>query len=420
MTLRAMFPLLVLVGALAAGAAASGPTDPAFGLPSRIAGYHPEPSLWVAPDGQLLVAAPTGVFVQTAGSEPTIVWRQTSSGAFQDVSPPPFAVGGGDSDLMMAPDGTTVVVDLSAVSITAWTSSDRGSHWSSPFPIASGTLANDRMWLAADENSAYYLIYNQLESGYWGSKSTDGGKTWLPTHIAGAGQYPPGPLVYTSQHVLAFGHGDGPASEVAGIFVGHAGVSPVRVGAAIFVTTSNDHGATWADHLVAETPEWGQNMFPSVAADAAGNLYVLWSEGIVSYHNPIRYAVSTDGGDSWSAPRTLVAAGAGSTMLPWAVAGAAGHLGVAYIKSDRAADNTAGVWHTYYSMTQDALSTTPLVVTTQVSDVPAHVGAITSRPNIGDFLTARAMPDGRAAITWGEDSSGDAIRIVTQTSGTTL
>lgn len=423
-----LFPLFAIAFAAATVASATGPTIASFGAPRVIPGFHPEPSLLVAPGDQLIVAAPAGLDIQNPFFDDgrSLVWRDDGAGgAFTELSPPPFLIGGGDTDILIAPDGTLFAVDLSLASITSWSSPDLGDSWSDPFPLASGTLANDRMWLAADDQGAVYLSYNQLETGYWVAKSTDGGALWIPTHAAGVGQYPPGPLIFTSDGVLAFAHSTGPAGSIAGLLIGDTdvGVPAAHAGFAMWITTSKDHGATWNDHMITTLPEWGQNLFPALTSDSEGNLYAVWAEGIISAHNPIKYAVSMDGGDSWSAPRTLVDAGAGCNMLPWAVATTPGHLGVVYLRTDGANTNAAAHWRVEYAQTLDALSPTPTVTTSLVHD-DAFVGSVSglsARPPIGDFLTVRTLSDGRAAVAYAvQDSGGDAVQVVVQTGGTTL
>ena len=371
------------------------------------------------------MAAPTGLWaggVLIDGGD-TLVWRTQPDGTFQAVPPPRFAIGGGDSDILLARDGTLYAVDLSLASITSWTSPDRGTTWSDPLPLASGTLANDRMWLAEDDAGAVYLLYNQLETGYWVSKTTDGGKLWLPIHAVGAGQYPSGPLVHTSRGVLAFPYSTGPVGSVAGLMVGDLHAGPVHSGFAMFVATSTDGGLTWTEHMVAQLPEWGQNLFPSLAADTEGNLYAVWSEGILDPHNPIKYAVSTDDGQTWSAPRVLVAPGSGANKFPWAVATTPGHLGVAYFRSEYANDDARSQWRVEYALTHDALSASPSVQTVRVDETVAFTGALSglsARPVVGDFLTLRALPDGRAVVAWAESNGGDRVKVAAQLDGPTL
>lgn len=406
--------------ALVATHAAAVLTTPTFSSPKRIGGdFLTEPSLLIAPDNRVYVAAPSGIFVDTpflpAG---TFVWRSNGAGNFDDITPPPFAVGGGDSDIVRGPDGWIYATDLWLGAITVWSSANGGTTWSQGNPIASGTLGNDRMWLTVGPDGAVYLLYNQLESGYWVAKSTNHGATFVPIPAAPAGQYPPGAFVARSDGLLAFAHSNDIPSSLAGAFGLGVNAAGDRIGYGVFVTTSTNGGMSWTTKLVA--PEWGQNLFPALALDSAGTLYAVWAAGIAEENTPLHYAFSTNGGATWSAVRTIPT-GTGANYIPWAIAKGAGHLGVAYIHTNTGASSSSAAWHVKYTMTLDATAAAPSWTTGQASTSPAIEGAVSGRPVIGDFLTVKTFSDGRSAVVWSQDSAnGPFINYVAQTAGSLL
>src|SRR5437764_1151379 len=102
----------------------------------------------------------------------------------------------------------------------------------------------------------------------------------------------------------------------------------------IYLAKSVDGGQTWHDTMVYTTPPATQRelnmLFPVVAVDKVGNVYVMWSD---TYR--IQYAVSTDGGKTFSNAYQVnrdVPAGSvtpvngKANLFPWLAAGADGMI----------------------------------------------------------------------------------------------
>lgn len=106
----------------------------------------------------------------------------------------------------------------------------------------------------------------------------------------------------------------------------------------IYVGRSVDGGATWTDTKVFGVDPASKRelnlLFPVVAADRAGNLYAAWSDQL-----HVQYAVSTDHGKTWSKPFQVNPDNANggdsgnADIFPWIAAGAAGNLDVVWYHS---------------------------------------------------------------------------------------
>jgi hypothetical protein len=109
------------------------------------------------------------------------------------------------------------------------------------------------------------------------------------------------------------------------------------------------------------------------AVDDAGNIYVAYPESVHDYPDynggAIKVVHSTDGLKTWSKPLTIEPAGGVGHILPHIIAGEPGKLGVAYYSG--AAGN---VWYSDTAQVLDALSATPHVTRTRLSDVVVEKG----------------------------------------------
>ena len=150
-------------------------------------------------------------------------------------------------------------------------------------------------------------------------RSTDGGATWtsalLPTSIFAA-RDPLGQFTFTGDAVLAYG----PEGELylAGVAAGGVTETYPALGVfgtirdlSVFVTRSDDDGATWSPVLY-----WTRGLGPAplgtmqdknwVTVGPDGVVHLGWTEFTSFPHTTIRYVRSADGGATWTTPRTLV------------------------------------------------------------------------------------------------------------------
>lgn len=364
LTLRSLFlplAILALVVPFASPAQSAG-TAPTFGASVALPNswYYGEPSITTAPDGTLYVAAPCSH---------TCVWRSVDHGASWKRVADTLG-SSGDSDIVVDAAGTVYASDL-FTKVPVSVSTDKAASWSFVAPSMAASSV-DRQWLAVWGTGNVWSSVNEGGSVHV-SASHDGARTWSEvTAFTDADFPPPGQMVATSALDLYIGY---PATN-----------GYLRVAA------SHDGGVSWSSHNVAPyaaAPPLGDTvLFPTVAGDANGTLYVVWADSGAptsasqpAYGTRVRIATSHDHGDSWSAPRTL-SPPSDYAIDPWVVADAAGHVAVAWYEGvppavvqvmPGAADLTQ--WHVEVAYAQDADQPTPHWSTLAATGV-THTGPI--------------------------------------------
>ena len=95
-------------------------------------------------------------------------------------------------------------------------------------------------------------------------------------------------------------------------------------------------GIQYANFNGPRTPGGGSvlNLFPSLATDSAGNVYIAW---IDKTNSNLYYSFSTDQGHSWSAPVRVNSSGSATNEFDWAQAGSTGLLTLAWYGTPRTA-----------------------------------------------------------------------------------
>jgi hypothetical protein len=148
------------------------------------------------------------------------------------------------------------------------------------------------------------------------SRSTDGGATFSP----------PKPLSNRS----------GFASNPRICVDGQGGINVVwqdnataKLNSDVFFSRSADGGLNFSNPMnLSSANDPGDSTNPQIAADAAGNIYVVW-EGD-SIHLGIFLSRSTDGGASFSTPLTSLAPSSTSSLGPQIAVGADGSINVVW------------------------------------------------------------------------------------------
>jgi hypothetical protein len=289
------------------------------------------------------------------------------------------ALGSGDADIEIAPDGTVVVADLDfvfnknnklqlGVSITRCPpSATTPADCSTQLLDQSGA---DRPWLT-HSGDTFYLTYH--DSGNSASihalRSDDDGVTWKRITSPLTGQ---GPLTGQS----TFNNIQGPivadpnSNVVYDIYA--SGETKTKCCSADFnnviVSRSSDGGKSWTAQIVfhAQVGTALDNIFPSLAVDqTTGTVYAVWSDG-----HDVSLSSSPAGGSSWSAPK--VVSDINTALMP-SVAARAGKLDVVYYGSTAAQDDPAGIWNVYDAQSTDAAASFDQNL---VSITPNRVGAV--------------------------------------------
>lgn len=370
-----------------------------------------EPSLIFQSASTWFAAAPLGLL--TAGEQQRL-WRTTDAGATWAQLPPGIAAqrstafGGGDADLAVDAAGKLYLSGLWLGSASVASSDDNGQTWQPGNP-AGLPPGEDRQWLVATAADTVYLSGAQPGVGYWVAKSTDGGLTFVPKlaspHLTRGliGTEPSGNLASDRND----------ADFVVGTATGHGGT--IGQGPTVFLT--RDAGATWEEQLITTDASARGAIFPSVSVDAAGNVFAVYARTEGGGARSLWLAVGWDHATTWSAPIRLTEAGT-TNIFPWVEAGKEGEAVVAFYTAFAAQDPTSSNldWFLRAARVQvapdgTATMTVGLADPTMVYHGGVALGTSTSKP-LGDFLTVRLQPDGKAVIAYNRFSGGTDTFVV--------
>lgn len=379
-----------------------------------------EPVITITPTGTILVASHPGWTHTRYPPSPNLVlpasgqsylWRSTDNGetwtpigfplAPDGMGPRGIGQGVSDPDFAVDANGRIYLTDLEglAAASVSW-SDDDGATWLMGNNIASTYGPVDRQWLATDGTDVYftgnYFVATRV------LKSTDGGLTWLEV---GQSNCNGDIIVRELDHAVIKGCGAG-------------------------IDVSTDGGATWTVKAVEGAESQGIAM-TEPAIDAAGNVYISWSNA-----TGVWLAGTADLGESWTTPRLVSETTNGTYRWPWVVAGEAGRVAVAWIESPVADAHTLpdSEWFVHMTTLVDAMSDAPSVATARATPDPIHVGYMcvgtvcqanpepSGDRRLGDFFEAAADAEGMLHIVFAVTGS-DAISHpghVKQTAGPAL
>lgn len=419
-----MRPLLLALALLAAGCVSAPPPSgeptpepPAgaasapFTEPVTVAEGTAEPGVLIGPDGTVWVHAPGGL------------WRLAPNATeFEPVDFSPGVVVGGDADLAIASDGTMYYTDLEElVAISVFTSHDNGETWTEQ-PLASDLPLDDRQWITTGMDVApvgggkesAFLVYNQLATGVWMTKSSDG-VAWSPHPVFATSRV-------TQLDIQTMGNVvvDANGTIYIAYTLGSAGAPftpPIGHDYILQVSISKDGGLTWSHQRVIEHPTNLALLFPILAVDPAGMVYLTWAmdqEGSTD----IWLARSSDQGATWSTP-LRVNKNAGSHAQPWVSTGdEPGELVLVWYESNDTASPEAveGSWYVQGTLTRNGNVDAPTFTEFRVSPGINHEGPICvygiacqGGRELLDFFEARLDPQGRVHVAYAESLDGRAV-----------
>ncbi len=381
---------------------AEGVTPPlAFAPPVLVSGdvHSAEPSIALDADDVVYYAAPVG--------PQTGLWRSTDGLTFEPVpmdGVPPFPLGGGDSDV--AVDGTQDLyyADLTGLCNTVSSSHDGGASWLHQ-PLACDVPLVDRQWLATDGPDAVWLAFNgRIGATVLGS--VDGGRTF-PIRA-----YPP-ERGFCARGNIEF------AKATGTLYL--AGCDDEGPGVAV----STDRGVTWTwSRAAARSGEpaggfcYTCNIFSVVDSDAAGNVYLVWSDPSDGTGLDVWFAASADAGASWSEP-VKVNHVEGTHVLPWVAAGEDGRAVVVWYGTRYVGDpnEATGEWYAHAAATDDALAANVSFAEVLVSPEPVQHGPICTRGsgcpgqrNLLDFFEVALGRDGNPHVAFVDGRAGGSTR----------
>jgi hypothetical protein len=399
------------------------PLGPGFSTPTRFASPTPltpvagftaqdaEPSIRVANDGSIYVAAPLGTpaggcdfwTVQPGGASSSYKGRSDNN------------IGGGDCDLatsaqlspLPAGGGKDVVFASSlqgTTGITTTSSSDGGNTFVSN-PAGQPIPAVDRMWNAAGAANNpldFYMTFREPNSGdIVVEHSLDGGLTFTPVS---------GTPVTTTNSVegnLAV------SSDGQSLYLIYA---DANAGGQVHLAASHDAGATWhlsVIHDGSDTNQTYDSIFPSIALDPDNShLYAVYSDG-----SHIHFASARSDAGPWTEQIVPTLDNTQSNVFPWVVSGKHGQADVVWYGTPDNPETAGSRWNVYFARYTNSIE--PVV--SRVSTVPNHVGYIcmdgllcsgttgtTGDRSMLDFFQVADDSNGRAHIAWAMDNPGNA------------
>jgi hypothetical protein len=231
----------------------------------------------------------------------------------------------------------------------------------SPFP---NNLFNDKPSVTADptnpnrvyvvwdrgefpgDNAAFDAFHSvAIRQDILLATTTDGGQSWTTRTI----RSPQDNDGETGNQIVV--EPDGTLVDVFALTSGSGKQEPQAAQNFLAAIRSTDHGLTWSDLIVGPAQEpigitdpntgatvrSGEPIF-GVTADQHGNLYAVWADGRFSdfTHDDIAFAMSTNGGRTWSAPikvnqtPTTIPAGDQQAFTPSVAVAANGVVAVTY------------------------------------------------------------------------------------------
>jgi hypothetical protein len=327
-------------------------------------------------------------------------------------------LGGGDEDLAIGASGNVYVTSLWLGSATQSSSFDGGSIWTVN-PFSSDEPIVDREWIASYGNSVLYLTTKQLGAALNGTasmlvaKSFDGGITFPQIRQVTT------PLVGVQPGDQGNIEVDPKTGYVYTVFFDQSGNN-------LYIARSVDGGNTFSLKLIYANTVSMVNVFPSLAIDSAGSLYVVYSDS----HN-VYLTTSQDFAATWSLPvRVSNGSGTKSAIGPWITAGSPGAVNITWWGTPALSNNSATAqWKVFFAQSQDALKTIPTFAQTEATGV-MHQGAIctngtgcaTGTRNLAEYFAPGLYIDGNELIVYSDDynNSAPVATFTRQTSGTVI
>jgi hypothetical protein len=452
--------LSILVGASPAHEqtrAAVGPA-PTFGRPTIVglqAGGNSEPFLGIDTHGRRYVTVPYG--------SRSLLWRSTDEGrTFKWVPGAEAKTGslptcpndaGGDAELATDAADRLYFSDrfhaFSSPYNTAARSDDQGATFTFSCDVTNGA-PSDRPWLAVDgdplKGGSVYLALTLVGS----DRTCEPGvardtlalaRSPLPGKEARAGViFSPLQRVNRSCGMEFAGTGVQVSPATHHVLVLYAApradgdsLRLVRCATVAF-SPANPAGLSCIDLPVTTAPDVAFRE-ESLAVDSAGNLYAVWSQfpflgGKDTGDSILFWSSSKDEGVTWSDPIQIPTPGLHNNIQPWAAAGDAGRVDVAWYGTktvDRdpnsgcgGAADADGQWSVYLAETLNGLDRTPAFTQPIVaSEHFVHRGGISGAPGgkfcgnsvMGDFLQLRIGPDGEANIVYADSNNSAGLAI---------
>ncbi|HUS11719.1 MAG TPA: hypothetical protein VMZ30_14730, partial [Pyrinomonadaceae bacterium] len=350
-----------------------------------------EPLNWLDKNNNYWETGPWGVSTQQS-----FIHRSTDGGnQFNIISPiglrPDAGPGGGDTDIITDDQGFAYYNDLeSLINLDCAVSNDDGNNWRRNTACVQ-TTGVDRQWFTVDNGLTAAASDNTIFLGFRQELGT-----YIYSTPGSTGPLDPvGGFVYVNSSADIVN----PLSEQPRC--GQLRFDPVKRNL-YYPCSADNHVELTIGHVdpgqrtgieyhnvqLPVSPGLGgvDDLFPVVATDAVGNVYVAWVDTI---DNNVYYSASVDQGENWTPPLQVNGNDANSNVMPWLQAGAAGKIVVAWYGSPSNRDSdfmpswynnrqaaTEFKWYGYVSLITGATSPTPTYAQQRFTDQPMHYGQI--------------------------------------------
>ena len=349
-----------------------------------------EPAVDIDPDGNTWIAANAGVGGGIG------LWKINATDVCSQepvfLNSPDAGVGGGDSDIEIAPELNALgfyniyTSSLTLANITSSTSLDGGATFI-PVVISDPLPVNDRQFNAAYGANTLFLSWRSLNAGnqLFCARSDNAGLTFGPQipvydDIVGTALTTQlGNMVSDQRTGATVPIGVGPDGQ-GSLYHGYILTTQDGTnGHKVYVAASRDFGLTWTSHVAHAGPIGAtyDHIFSWVAVDGAGNVYTVWNDG-----RSIFYSVSTDIKTSptptWSLPRRVNnGPDTKSCMLPMIDAGSDGRIVIAWYGTDAPSTTDPGAqWQYFHARCNNATGALPVFEQLKVSDHVVHTGSV--------------------------------------------
>jgi hypothetical protein len=410
-----------------------------------------EPSIAVAPDGTEYIVAPDGPGVRApaalggSGVGGSLIWRSSDHGrTWTRLGSYDVPTGGGDTDVVVTPDGTLYASGLSYVACsTVARSTDKGDTWVA-VPVAGcgrTPVSNDRQWNAVDGNGTVYTaIGDTIDTEIDLVRSAVDDPAVIPSAtmtLSTTADYQwPGTVavdprngnVYTVWNTTGAPNDCDGAPGSDSCKPGQASTKQADKVLVSVVPRSSTSPA--APVTVASRRFDTYDSFVVDAVDKAGNVYVVWNERHPQQHETwTMLSVSRNGGKSWSAPVKVQRAPA-TTVFPWVTAGDAGRIAVSYYGTSARGNSPQtlaknSAWYVYSAFSTDGgrrfseSRTTPVMH--HGSICTSGTGCPTGSRNLLDFFETAMDRNGCLVTSYADNTvdpaTGAVVSYVRQTGG---
>jgi BNR repeat protein len=358
-----------------------------------------------------------------ACASPTMVLQISSDHGTTWGAPAPIAPGGPQWDPQIAVDPVdgrsvyAVWMQNNKSDIIVAKSTNFGATWTRV--TADSTNAATDKPIVAVRGSDVYVGYNHAQK-VWVASSHDGGQTFVETNVN-----PNGRLGWS----LAGGGAVLPNGTVAFSWAGYEQNGGAKGPVNLYASQSTNGGATWTNTLLAVSgapPDcaaydcgWAYLGAQVVMASSSnGALYALWNANASDKApNRIYFAKSTDGGLTWSAKMEVSTAPNGKHhAFPAIVAVGSSDVRISWM--DTRASSGLDRWNTYYRTSTNAGSSWS-AETDISSSVPGYNYIFSDgfRFPFGDYYEMDVDEQGNTHVVMGEGYSYDSPGSIWYTRG---